>query len=652
MAPPDKPLPPMAAQIRDNTVAIGNRIGVMESSLGRVESSLGRATSSLGRVMSSVGGVASSLGKVETVLDTMRSSLRDQLSELNEAQADSAKEISRLHTELERFATRHDQQIQRLVASVELGNLEADFHRRFGPNAEVRSNVRDVLYALESGWASELTKRLIEGTKVVDVQQFWLAAMLKAIVAWIRDDRDGATYALHAARNLDAGRCALFACLLNARHGRLLAAEGWLVRYLDEEEARALSAEFVPILDAAMVGALGRTARERVEERCLRWHEATRNEPALRRRQIDRWGRELKRHAVDLDGAVERFARTYPTLRRVSPWAEALAAELQATAAFPGLAAALRRQVDEGAPTDRDGARRINQILRSLAERQGPEELALRAEMDKRKIVGSAEDYRIPADHVPPATELPAETTVDLLTALTDLVLRPERHRVSPVTVRLATYLNVPWIVEAVEQARAATAAKASAPVPIQIADWSGDLKTGEGVERLEASLAASMDILTDADESKGRRTLLRTSAASTAIGGAGLTVLNLVSGGAVRSPLTVVLVCVATIAAAAFAAVRISAPERTQTARRLGEQRKQAAVQALREAGAEHARLSRDWHRRLETADELIALVRSLDRPAPALDDEVIERDATASARKRQDQPATSPPEWDLTLD
>lgn len=605
---------------------------------------------SLGTIGSRLVRQHSAISDTTAEIQATHRALQRQIGEVADQQTALGKQLDGLGKDLEAFAERHRQDLQRLTAQVGLVDLRAEIARRYGAYEDVRRNVQGILAVMDSGLAHDATMQFIAETKAIDAPRYWLASMLNATVSWIRKDQVLMEKALAHAMPRDRSRTSLFAGLLNARYHRFEATGAWFRQYLRARDPLRLTDEFVVVLDAALLGVLGPETGEQVRSRCLTWYDQLSSRPELVAAQVGRWKADLARRAPQGTDAEDEFRRKFPALVEVHAQWQTTARDLRRTKSFAALAETL--QPAGGAPAAVPVAgriERIDRILLSLSRlpESGEREMRLQ-EFDLLRLSDPGLTEQALAEARREEATLD-EPETDFLSLITNLAMHPERFDVSARTKQFATHLVQTWVADAVATMRERSASEMPESMTISIDNWSGVLgpdlpEPGEDGDDLVDELGRQMDQNTEFDTARERRTPQRFGFLAFA-GAAALLWLTSWLGadvpfGAFRS-LVLLGLCLGFLVVAG--GVHLDMPQRLRAARIRGEQRKSGATSALRAAQTAHTELIRQWKQGLREADELRE--RILAATLPELADDPPESDDQALVARGQ----ALLPAWDL---
>ncbi|WP_433795129.1 hypothetical protein [Actinoplanes sp. CA-252034] len=435
------------------------------------------------------------LGAVSAQVAQTHRDIADQLSRMSHQQAGLVDQVDRIRADLGTFIEDNGRDMRRLIAYGQLADVQRQLDVKYGPYKQVRDNVLGILEGMDHGLVQESTMQLIAEFRSVDVPDYWLASMLNATVAWIRDERPATERALMNAMRLDRTRSALFAALLSARYGRFDTANEWLHTYLSSQQPERLADDFVVLLDATVSGALGAPARQQINDRCQSWFQQLARDPQLADRQLNRWRKVLDTHTPAAPDAI--IWQEWPALTAVgAPW-HRLTDQLGAARAFDRLHRTFRQRSVEDADSGPDRTaqvKRVDRMLRQMVDLPEPEERRLRLqEMQLKRLAGLDDGHDEPHDQQ--VSQNPEETHVDFLTLLSNLGARrrpfPQAGRG---TVRLASWLCRRWAIGAVEEAADRISTTVDQGLPVAVGPWQGRISVESVTDDLVDELSVAFD--------------------------------------------------------------------------------------------------------------------------------------------------------------
>jgi len=509
--------------------------------------------------------------------------LQQSLSAVSQTQELTRGEVTDLKAKFEDFLRRDVMAKELQLAQTRIIAVRQQLDNEYGHYEEARRLATGTLQAMDAGIVTHDMIRQASEERMLLTPRYWLTPALVALAAWIRDDQPLAEHAMAQALSRDNDKTSLLFALVLRRHGRDAATARWVEQYVARQDPSNLSREFTVIVDAVATGVLGVASKPVLLGQMDVWYERLRTEQAVTDNQIERWG-------ALIDGLRPTLLGGFTVLPKVSPTWPLLLSVLQG-AAVHGKAEKFFRDLFDGPVGDSpDLRRRVDDILDNLVRRYDDEEAPRRREESRLQAIIDHEGDKLAAKEASDAEASVHDTTVDLLTLLTNAAFYPQKSGASKGTQRLAVALTKDWIVAADAKLDAANVAAVPAQVDVDIEGWRGRIRRGGTEAELVGGLSRHVD-----DETARQVAAIKFAGGpliAAVIAGvvtflALLTAVNGSVGGAVFF-----LLVAAGAGAYAFNDYR-HLPGRRATVTAAGEARKAQALATLRGAIAETA----DWY-------------------------------------------------------
>jgi hypothetical protein len=533
--------------------------------------------------------------------------LHNTMQAVSAAQDATRTELTDLRAQFLDFLRRDERARAVQLAQTKIIAVRQQLETEFGHYAEVRRLATGTLQAMDAGIVTNEIVRETSEERMLTTPRYWLTPALVALAAWIRDDRMLAERALGEALVRDNDKTSLFFALVLRRQGRDAATARWVGQYVARQDPARLSREFTVIVDAVATGVLGVASKPVLLGQLDGWYERLRTEAPIVDAQVERW-RSL------IDSLRPTLTGGFSVLPAVSPTWPQLLAVLQGAAAH-GRADAFFRALFAGPAGDSaDLRRRVDDILDNLVTRYDEEEAPhRRAEAELQAVIDHDGDLA-KAQTVAQAEAAAHETTVDLLTLLTNAAFYPDKTGASRGTQRLAVALTKDWIVAADAQLEAANVAALPREVALTIEGWTDRIRQGSTEGQLVDGLTRHIDTETHR-QMQGVRFTGAPLAAAIGAGAGLLFALISIAGGSAGFGIFL-LICALVCGAWSFGRYR-GLPARRAAIQAAGEARKAQAVATLRGAVAETVDWRAAWETEIGKAEPFRRFVGALVRDA-----------------------------------
>nr|WP_313777371.1 hypothetical protein [Mycobacterium sp.] len=306
-----------------------------------------------------------------------------------------------------------------------IGNLEAQLDREYGHYNEVRRTTVGTLQAFDIGNVTNKTVQQVSEELMIQTPRYWLAPALVGLAAWSRDSEELATRSIEAAFSRDPRKASLFFALVLRRQARMEAATRWLRHYIQALDPRALTREFVVILEAASQEAFGAYGRQLIGEQLSKWNAQLRDDRNVVEAQIAAWSGDLDIHRATVNEAQ------YPHLARVSPQWPQFKDTLERASAHGFTAEKYLDIREEPTPLNSSVQDRLDDILEILVTEYDEEELPLKRQVVFHQAVidnsGDMDRAHAAADEI----NVALEETLDAVSLQTQTAIRREMYGVS-----------------------------------------------------------------------------------------------------------------------------------------------------------------------------------------------------------------------------
>lgn len=378
--------------------------GSLNNKLNDIHRSISRQ---IDGIDSKVDGVRSEVGRVSGDLQTTRAelvALRDEFQ-------------SFVH-QAERIAN-----VQR--SETVIGNLEAQLDREFGHYNDVRRTTVGTLQAFDIGNVTNKTVQQVSEELMIQTPRYWLAPALVGLAAWSRDNEELASRSIEAAFSRDPRKTSLFFALVLRRQARMEAATRWLRHYIQALDPRALTREFVVILEAASQEAFGSYGRQLIGQQLGKWNALLRDDRSVVESQISSWTGDLEIHRATVNEAQ------WPHLARVSPQWPQFKDTLERASAHGFVAEKYLEIREAPTPLASSVQDQLDDILENLVTEFDEEELPLKRQVVFHQAVidnnGDMDRANAAADEI----NVALEAALDAVSLQTQTAIRREMYGVS-----------------------------------------------------------------------------------------------------------------------------------------------------------------------------------------------------------------------------
>ena len=418
-----------------------------------------------------------SVRSAEQSIHSAESHLERSVNEVSD-RVDTAIRISRgLQTDLQAIRETFESFIQeeRLarneqIAQTRLIDVRNEITRQFGPRETVRRNTKGMLQAMDARIVTQRALQEAAEELMLDVPEYWLAPVLVALAAWIRNDRRVADYALVNAVSRDRDKTALFFSLVLARYKRFPAVADWISEYLDEQHEDKLSREFTVVLDAVTQGALGPDALRKIRDRCDSWIAGlSPGGPAVEEQKI-RWGQFIDRQRTQLGDDFSILPTVCTNWPDVLNW-------LESATVHAGTERKLRAWLAETTVRYSDLRQAVDSILDTLVAKYDRDEEPLRLIEARMMAIIKHHGNHTLADETLAAEATDPESRINFLALLTDIGLRVRGVTASSLTRQFSIAMASDWIEASAHELTEKSRSHRPEEISVNINSWQYGLR-------------------------------------------------------------------------------------------------------------------------------------------------------------------------------
>ena len=409
--------------------------------------------------------------------------------DISQEQGHIKSQLEQLIEDFAEFVDNDRKQKALQLAETRVGVLSQQFQTKFGYYAEIRRMAVGILQGVDVGVLSDDTLRNTTEEVMMKAPGYWLAPVLVAIAAWIRNDQAVMQPALAEALRRDDYKATLFLVLVMRRLGRKEASLQWLKRYFLHQDPQNLDREFITLLEGIATGLFPPAAQQLMQDHVRDWLAQLTQSGGFVEKQETKWVEFMQATAPTGQGGgyplLTQYATNWPALHQSLNLASAHAPLGQhfasITAGAHDFSGTLKVQLD--------------QTLSRLVSNFDDEELPLQAQVHLNQLIVAHEGDKKAAQAQVDAEEGLFDEQVDLLQLLTNALFDAESAGTTRVTQALALSISQPWILSAHGTFTARTRQQIPAQADLVLGDWQGQSADGHNenqlVQQQEAHFAA-----------------------------------------------------------------------------------------------------------------------------------------------------------------
>jgi len=376
------------------------------------------------------------------------------------------------------------------LAETRQGNLKQDLQIKFGYYAEVRRMATGILQAVDIGIIGDSTLKSTTEEIMIKAPGYWLAPVLVALAAWIRNDKSVTDSAINEALKRDDYKTTLFFMLLMRRLNRNEASIKWVERYFMHQNPNHLDREFILILEAVTTGVFPPAARQLMMRNVKEWlDQLTQGDNYIDKQKVQ-W-------VKFFEAKKPLSAGEFPLLQKFSTNFASLELSLKEAKTHDILNKHFKDIIAASVNFSKDMKVQLDEILSLLVTNFDDEELPLQEQVRLNHLIIEKEGDKEAAQAVIDAEKHIFDEHVDFLQLLTNASFNPELSGATKVTQALAVSISQPWILDAHQTFTAQCRKKVPPVVNLDIDDFQTSTINGsDEIDLLNKQASYYSDIL------------------------------------------------------------------------------------------------------------------------------------------------------------
>lgn len=448
---------------------MGERV-ISTANLSIIEKNLSKLANNLALVANNVEGVASRVDHVDGKLNGVSSEL-NALTEEFRAFVNESKRIANLAD-----------------AKQNVVILEQELKKEFGDYEKVRKHTVGILQAADISVVKKETIENITEEMMLSTPRYWLAPALIALSAWLSDNKELADKALREAMRRDDEKTSLLFCLISRRAGRLDGSLVWLERYFAMQDPKNMERRIIVVLDAFASGLFGGDVKGICASKIKHWIDELSSRAGFADQQKQQWQNAFLAKKVSMNESE------FPILKEHSSSWDKLKDVLEIAETHDEIYTYFSNIFNTPIENVSSVSAKIDDILDNLVKNYDTEELPLRAQLRKNKLV-IEENGEIDRANKRFDSEFKGyEEYNDFSQHLTNTALSPEATGALIATQKLSISLSKQWILDAYEDLIVKSRSEVPVEIDINIDSWNGKTRDGSNSEELSSLLNDHID--------------------------------------------------------------------------------------------------------------------------------------------------------------
>lgn len=457
---------------------MGERV-IYTADLSAIENNLGRLANNLAAIADNVDAVAGRVDNVDNKVDTVSSDL-GALTEEFRAFVNESKRIANLAD-----------------AKQNVVMLEQELKKEFGNYENVRKHTVGILQAADISVVKKETIENITEEMMLSTPRYWLAPALIALSAWLSDNKELAEKALKEAIRRDDEKTSLLFCLISRRAGKLDGSLLWLERYFSMQDPEKMERRIIVVLDAFASGLFGGDVNGMCSSKIKQWLDELSSKAGFVDEQREQWQKALLARRVSIN------EDEFPILKQNSTTWGKLKDVLEIAETHDEIYNYFSNIFNTPVENVASVSGKIDDILDNLVQNYDTEELPLRSQLRKSKLIIEENGNTDKANTRFDLEFKGYEKYDDFSQHLTNAALAPESTGALIATQKLAISLSKQWIMDAYEDLTAKSRAEVPLEIDVNIDSWQGKTRDGANAEELSSSLNSCIDKMKEEQLSK-----------------------------------------------------------------------------------------------------------------------------------------------------
>lgn len=425
-----------------------------EANLDILEKNLNSLANNLGSLSTNMSSVDTKVNKVTDTVKTLEEEIKNFMFEIRESTI-----------------------VSNAKQSILMSQSELD--KKYGHYDNIRREVNGLLEATDLNTIKKSTIEALSEKTLLNTPTYWLSPALVALCAWFTNNKDLASRAVNEALKRDDEKTSLLFSLLHLRAKRNSAVLLWLKRYIDKQNPKNIENMFIIVLDAVSSGVFGPDAKTYIIGKLEEWIKLLSNNEKIKTIEKNRW----KDKFASL--TVENKDLVFPYLEKYTTTSVDIKNSFDKNTSRKNIYDFLNNITNKNNDEELVN-KKIDKIINLLVFNYENEELALKKEIEKNKLIISLNGNLTKANKMFETSSLAFQEKTDILTLITNILLVD--IETLPETKKLALALSKDIIIEAYNE-YIGNDNESEIETQIQIDKWTATTIDGKNENELKTSL-------------------------------------------------------------------------------------------------------------------------------------------------------------------
>ena len=425
-----------------------------EANLDILEKNLNSLANNLGSLSTNMSSVDTKVNKVTDTVKTLEEEIKNFMFEIRESTI-----------------------VSNAKQSILMSQSELD--KKYGHYDNIRREVNGLLEATDLNTIKKSTIEALSEKTLLNTPTYWLSPALVALCAWFTNNKDLASRAVNEALKRDDEKTSLLFSLLHLRAKRNSAALLWLKRYIDKQDPKNIENMFIIVLDAVSSGVFGPDAKTYIIGKLEDWIKLLSNNEKIKTIEKNRWKDKFTSITVENKDLV------FPYLEKYTTTSVDIKNSFDKNTSRKNIYDFLNNITNKNNNEELVN-KKIDKIINLLVFNYENEELALKKEIEKNKLIISLNGNLTKANKMFETSSLAFQEKTDILTLITNILLVD--IETLPETKKLALALSKDIIIEAYNE-YIGNDNESEIETQIQIDKWTATTIDGKNENELKTSL-------------------------------------------------------------------------------------------------------------------------------------------------------------------
>ena len=412
---------------------------ISAANLNTIENNLGEVAKELNGVISNVNYMNDQVSGMENKVESLNSEIQNMMQEIRE---------NTILTNARQNIMYNNQEIE----------------KKFGYYDNVRRTTISMLDAIKYSTVSTNGLKKLREDILLNNPNYWLTNALAAVSSWILDDKENTYKELNNALRINEEKTSLFLTLINLKLNRTQTSINWLNKYLSLQNPIDLDRDFISILDLVSSGVFGDEQKRITLDKIINWQKDLNSNKKIINKQLDTWCN----YIIE----AERTNINFHNLPKATDDYETILDNLLITSSYKEVQSKLETII-----TTATSNKKIDEILNNLIYEYEDAEQIYQDDNLKNNLIIECNGDKQKAQYLYDKQKDIYNTKQDINSLLTNIVIYPDKYKISNETQKIALALVKQHIISAFNEMNKMVKYE---DIDIQVGDFKTTTKDGQ----------------------------------------------------------------------------------------------------------------------------------------------------------------------------